>query len=120
MAYCRWSSDNWNCDVYAYEAENGYHIHVAANRYPDGSVPIKPAWGSVSTEEWFDAHNKQLEVIQTISTVKIGGPFDGESFVCGDLDSFLARMRVLSAWGYRIPEMVFDEIENEILESAVS
>lgn len=29
MSYCRWSSDNWQCDVYAYEADYGIVVDVA-------------------------------------------------------------------------------------------
>lgn len=32
MSYCRWSSDNWKCDLYCYEDANGYITHVADNR----------------------------------------------------------------------------------------
>lgn len=35
MSYCRWSSDNYRCDVYALESDLGYEINVAVGRYPE-------------------------------------------------------------------------------------
>lgn len=32
MSYCRWSIDNWRCDVYVYEGEGGWATHVAGMR----------------------------------------------------------------------------------------
>lgn len=28
MSYCRWSSNNFECDIYAYESKFGYEIHI--------------------------------------------------------------------------------------------
>lgn len=38
MSYCRWSSMDFKCDLYIYEAEDGIAIHVASNRVI-GDVP---------------------------------------------------------------------------------
>lgn len=38
MSYCRFSSDNWGSDVYAYESGDGVAVHVAASKYV-GDVP---------------------------------------------------------------------------------
>jgi hypothetical protein len=33
MSYCRWSSDNYNCDLYCFEHVDGYYqTYVAGNR----------------------------------------------------------------------------------------
>ena len=32
MSYCRFSTDDFRCDFYAYEADDGYHLHVAGSR----------------------------------------------------------------------------------------
>lgn len=33
MSYCRWSSDNFKCDIYMCEGSDCYHIHVVSLRY---------------------------------------------------------------------------------------
>ena len=32
MSYCRFSTDDFRCDFYAYEARDGYHLHVPGSR----------------------------------------------------------------------------------------
>lgn len=40
MSYCRWSSDNWNCDVYVYESVyGGWQTHVAGRRRMFPPIP---------------------------------------------------------------------------------
>src|ERR1044071_191187 len=42
MSYCRFSSLNWSCDVYAYaDVAGGYTIHVARSRRV-GDIPADP------------------------------------------------------------------------------
>lgn len=40
MSFCRWSSDDWACDVYAYESEEGFIIHVATAEKAE--IPFLP------------------------------------------------------------------------------
>lgn len=40
MSYCRWSSMNWQCDVYVYEdVSGGWTTHVAGSRRLFGPIP---------------------------------------------------------------------------------
>lgn len=40
MSYCRWSSDNWRCDVYVYQDTNGgWTTHVAGRRHVLPPIP---------------------------------------------------------------------------------
>ena len=40
MSYCRFSSDNWRCDVYVYERSGGgWATHVAGNRHIVPPIP---------------------------------------------------------------------------------
>ena len=32
MAWCRWSTDSYNCDLYVYEKSEGHALHVARSR----------------------------------------------------------------------------------------
>lgn len=77
MSYCRWSSDDWQCDVYVYaDANGGWTCHVADRRrifdetYPGGfGFPgLRPgspgydlAWQAFmvnrnACHRWMDAH----------------------------------------------------------------
>ncbi len=40
MSYCRWSDDDFQCDIYAFEDETCFVVHVATNRRtPEESLP---------------------------------------------------------------------------------
>lgn len=47
MSYCRWSSNNWRCDVYVYEdTGGGWTTHVAGRWYVLPPIP-DIVWGRV-------------------------------------------------------------------------
>jgi hypothetical protein len=57
MSYCRFSTDNFNSDVYVYESEQGYVVHIAENRYVfDRS--LLPKVTLRSTQEEYYEYNK--------------------------------------------------------------
>ena len=33
MSYCRWSSDDFQCDVYVFGSDTGFETYVARGRY---------------------------------------------------------------------------------------
>lgn len=119
MSYCRWSSDNWRCDLYCYEdVSGGFTTHVAGNRVV-GEIPRDPSVlelvrGTISDEEWLTQHRAALKFLETAERRPIGLPHDGESFNDPDLPSFLKRVTDLRAMGYNIPDYVFDEIQEEL------
>ena len=41
MSYCRWSSLDYTCDIYAYESAYGYEVHIAHSRRM-GPQPYMP------------------------------------------------------------------------------
>ena len=115
MSYCRWSSDDWKCDIYAYESAKGYQIHVAGNRI-QGDIPGTLNITESNVEEWVTAHNKQMDFIKTAERKPIGLPNDGESYLCETLEDFRNKLTELKETGYHIPKDVFDAIKSEIQE----
>ena len=80
MSYCRWSSMNHRCDVYAYESDDGFVVHVAKRRYlPDFS---------------------DLE--------DIGLPYDGETFTYDTENEMLAGLAELAHVGYVVPPSLLE------------
>lgn len=116
MSYCRWSTDNFACDLYAYaEAAGVFTIHVAAQRYV-GDIPKLPDWNENPTV-YLAAINKQHAFLLDAKQERIGLPHDGETFNEETLQDFLDRMIYLRRVGYRFPDYVIDEIKEEIDES---
>jgi len=121
MSYCRWSSDNWRCDLYCYgDVRGGITTHVAANRVV-GEMPKEPEWPpateSPPSDFWADfakRHNAVLDFLRTAERQHIGLPYDGETFNDPDLPSFLERLESLRAMGYHFPDYVLDDVRAEI------
>lgn len=120
MSYCRWSTDDFKCDLYCYESDRGYETHVAGNRHvgeiptllpfpPKGSPP--EAW-----DEFKARYDAQLAWLDTCERQPIGLPSDGEFFTDPDLPSFLARLGELRAEGYRFPDDVLETVRAEIAD----
>lgn len=112
MSYCRWSSDNYKCNIYAYESHRGYEIHVASLQIVE-DIPPLPDITKVSLEEWSSAYHQQGKALDEATRVPIGLPSDGQSFVLEDLDAFEAWLRALREEGYHFPDYVFEVIANE-------
>ena len=113
MSYCRWSSNNWDCDLYCYaDVYGGYTTHVASLRHK-GPIPELPDVRKVSKKEWQAAYNAQHRALNEDNLKPIGLPYDGQSFNDADLQSFLDRVLMLKEVGYHVPDYVIETIEQE-------
>lgn len=118
MSYCRWSSDNWRCDLYCYEG-CGYVIHVAGRRRA-GEIP-DDRWadfvqGKITAEEYVELHRLQMEALERCKLVDIDLPHAGETFYADDLETFRDKLLELRQIGYNFPDYVLEEIAQEMAE----
>lgn len=112
MSFCRWSSDDWACDIYAYESKEGFIIHVAKNRVIGdvpklGASPENPN-DKEACAEWLRAYEAQMEFMRTAKYEDIGLPLDGETYVLDGPDAYRAKMLELRAAGYRFPDYALE------------
>lgn len=123
MSYCRWSSDNWKCDVYCYEdVRGGWTTHVASLKRI-GEIPKYsfPKDGSNEERERFACEYKaHHEALDKTELVPIDGPCDGETFNDSTLEEFRDRLTALKDAGYHVPNWVFETIDEEIKEVEVA
>lgn len=117
MSYCRFSSDNFRCDLYCYESCYGGYVTHVAGRKPVDDVPVVPAFGSVPDDQWLCAHRMQMAFLETCECAPLGLPHDGETFHDEDLPSFLARLENLKSLGYRVPDFVFELVREEMTDA---
>lgn len=111
MSYCRWSSDDFKCDLYCYgDVSGGYTTHVAGNRVV-GEVPPLP---DLDSPKFIEEYKKQSDFMATAKREPIGLPHDGETFNDPDLASFLDRLLELKAIGYHVPDWVVSNIREEM------
>ena len=115
MSYCRWSTDNFKCDVYAYESQSGFEIHVAARRVV-GDVPPLANILEVSTDEFMKSYNAHHEFLETAERLNIGLEYDGKSFTCDTLEEFLEKLKEIKSKGYNVPDSVFEEVAQEMAD----
>lgn len=118
MSYCRWSTDDFQCDLYVYaDVDGGWSIHVAKTR-PVYKEPLPPALPLTpeNVMALYDRHRRVSELLKEADHVPIGLPHDGWSFD-GCRDATVATLKKLRDLGYRFPLKIIDEIaageENE-------
>lgn len=130
MAYCRFSSLNWRCDVYAYEdCAGGFTTHVARRRVV---LPVLPmfnppvGWAvhrdrSAFTRLRFDlgcrlmlaTYRLQFFMLSVMPRRDIGLPFDGETFSDGTARECADRLAGLASLGYVVPQYAIDALLEE-------
>ena len=107
MSYCRWSSGQFNCDVYCYESDRGYCVRVATRRtagipsYAENTNPIEKA---LKLAEW----------LKTAEYKPIGLPYDGEDFYFDDPASCAEWLVHLKETGYNVPQYAIDALMEEV------
>lgn len=121
MSYCRWSSDNWKCDLYCYADINGGWTTHVANRRHTGDIPTDRfddfIDGKITAKEFARLHKKHMDAVESSTLVAIGLAHDSATFSDATLEEFKNRLLMLRQEGYRFPDYVIDEIDEEIAES---
>lgn len=115
MAYCRFSSDDFQCDLYVYaDVGGGITIHIAKNRYVL-KEPLPPPISFDDPKAWLERHNRVMKLIKPELLEPIDLPYAGESFNLEQEDA--ARfIEKLIALGYRAPEFLAKEVREDRLD----
>ena len=140
MSYCRFSSDNFRCDVYVHESVyGGWQTHVASRRralpvvpdFPPEWVPmfggrwvrdirdtIYPSRAHKAASRlvwwlWTQWHKVSMWSVRTWPTRKINLPGAGESFVDDTPGECAQRLRELKSRGFFVPDHAIRLLEIE-------
>lgn len=121
MSYCRWSSDNWKCDVYCYGSGHGFTTHVAGNKTVGDAPELD--WSLMDDPNdkaalalFQKQYETQMAWLSTAERKPIGLAYDGESFDDPDLKSFLATLIMLKKAGYNVPDYVIEDVRSELFQ----
>lgn len=119
MSYCRFSTDQFRCDVYVYEHCGGWHqIHVAGNKH----VSDKPRPAPVSLDapfaEYMAADDALTAWMDQATRVAIDLPHAGESFECAGPLECAEKLEELKALGYVVPQFAIDALREEAAEQS--
>lgn len=118
MAYCRWSTDDFQCDLYVYEdCAGGWTIHIAGRRtvYSE-KLPPPIELTQETALEYFHRHQKIMQMHGSAKMVEIDLPYVGETILVDSLQELLATLIQLKEIGYIFPDSVIKEVEGEIAE----
>ena len=115
MSYCRWSTDDFMCDVYVYEdVGGGWTTHVAGRRLVY-KAPLPPhiTRTAENAERYFERKQIVAKMRDEAELVPIGLPHDGESFNDPTAADCAKRLRELRDLGYNVPQHAIDALETE-------
>ena len=122
MSYCRFSTDAFRCDVYAYADDKGWAIHVAGRKRDvpaDWREPLNDLLDpSRDAKESLAEYHRFYEQMDRLPWIPLDVPSAGKTFHELSLPAFRARMLALRAEGLRFPDSVLEEIEEEEAEEA--
>jgi hypothetical protein len=115
MSYCRFSDDDYQCDVYCYEdVLGGFTAHVAGSRpILDVELPPRVEYSPATAAAWWDRYKAVQAWLERAETQPIGLPFDGETFNDPDADSAADRLQWLWEMGYNVPQRAIEALRNE-------
>lgn len=116
MSYCRWSSDDFACDLYCYQSGDGWITHVGTTRFVV-DIPKLPS-PVADLAAFLAACQRQSAALKDADSQPIGLPFDGQSFRDDCLEDFRERLLALRAAGYRFPDYVMETVDREMAEGA--
>lgn len=122
MSYCRWSSDDFKCDVYVYESvHGGWQTHIAGRRRVGlETLPPSPYEPSrireMDSVEWLELYRAYHAVLKELPFEDIDLPHSGESFVDRSPGECADRLMKLREIGYHVPQYAIDSLREEQAE----
>lgn len=117
MSYCRWSSDDHQCDVYVYESSRGYETSVAGRRrvIPPEVLASLPVVSEGDAASWFARYRALSAWMDLTKPVwhDLTAPSAGEHFLDATPVECADRLEALRAEGLNVPQYAIDELREE-------
>ena len=122
MSYCRFSSNDYQCDIYVYhDVGGGITVHVAGTRVMYQEPLPKPVpFSEDRIQEWLKRNQEVERMFEMSPHEDIVAEHAGESFYGLSEEGAVGLIRKLQGLGYRIPEGVVEALQEDLLESAQS
>lgn len=119
MSYCRWSSDDWQCDVYVFEhGDGGWTTHIAGNRVIFSEPLPEPITGeNWDSFKWLDRHERVMKMLDTAQRVDIDHPEAGQSYSDPTPQACANRLEELKAAGFQVPQYAIDMLRDEEIDA---
>lgn len=102
MSYCRWSSDDYQCDVYVWPDIDGTWRTAVAGRRHVITEPLPPV-----------VPFSDFEMIGNAELVDIGLPLDGDQYADATPGECAQRLLTIREAGYNVPQYAIDALLEE-------
>lgn len=113
MSYCRFSTDDFQSDVYVYpDLYDGITVDVADYRI-DYMLPLPPQVDPSDTEAWLARHLKVRNLADRSPRRLIGLSRDGGHYSSLTYREAADLLQSLADEGYRVPDGVIDDLRHE-------
>lgn len=106
MSCCRWSDNDFQCDVYVARARRAWAVTSLPPPLPD-DAPV---------EQWSARHDKVMAMLESVPLESIDHPDAGESFIHDTPAECADNLERLRAEGFRVPQHVIDTLRAEARE----
>lgn len=135
MAYCRWSDDNMQSDVYAYEAcvdegstERPFVIHIKAN-HPVNTEVLGEDVEVLAKRFLIDTYdpvtyelamNKRSWMMKKLQYEPVNPKHACKTYRADSLEELYSVLEMLHNDGVHVPKSVFKLIDEELIEEVLS
>jgi hypothetical protein len=115
VSYCRWSSEDFTCDLYVYASDDGWVTCVAGMRvvWPDGVLPDPVPLDPDDVMPWLARSRTVMALLEDVERMPIGLPFDSGVFVDSTPGECADRIEMLRGLGYNCPAGVVAALREE-------
>lgn len=126
MSYCRWSSDDFQCDVYVYaDVYGGWTIHVASRRrdWVKACMTLPPPvpFSKENMTAWIERHHVMQKFLDDPrwdedtfeGWVDVPAPHAGETYNLGSAGECADLLEEIRASGCNVPQYAIDELREE-------
>ena len=114
MSYCRFSSDNYRCDFYAYESRHGFELMVAAHRLQWDPPPSPMENLDMPHDQWRELTEAYHEALNKATTIPIKHPAAGSMHIYDTLQELRDRIAELTDQGFHAPPQLLGQLDAEI------
>lgn len=113
MSYCRFSSDDFQCDVYVYEdCAGGWTTHVASSRIIFND-PLPPRVSIDNPVAFLIRYTEVSDLVERATRIPIGLPYDGETFSDETPGECAETLEMLKDAGYNVPQYAIIALKEE-------
>ena len=118
MSYCRFSTNDFTCDLYVYaDARGGFTAHVAVRRrtgtLPESFENLCDLAGKIPDDEWKARNKAYWAAIETAESTDLPAPSTGNYFNTETPGEMADKLITLRGEGFNVPSNAIAELRED-------